>query len=79
VLRWAGKDSTSLTAKLLNISRPTVINASRKLKEPGLLDELGRLVSLPEEKLGWWEDKVRARKDPDGDLEELSLHFDDVI
>jgi predicted transcriptional regulator len=78
-LKLAGKDSTSLIAKLLNISRPTAINASRKLKERGLLDESGRPVPLPEEKLGWWEDNVRARNDPDGDLEELALHFDDLI
>jgi hypothetical protein len=78
-LKLAGKDSTSLIAVLLNVSRPTVTNAVRSLKQHGLLDALGDPVPLSEDKLAWWEDKLRARKDADGDLERLTDAFQWLI
>lgn len=78
-LKLCGKSATSLIAKLLNISRPTVISAVRALKQHGLLDVLGDPVELSDQQLTWWQDKARSRKDADGDLEKLSQHFSGYI
>ena len=71
-LKRDGKDSTSLMARLLNITRPTVINAVKVLKQHGLLDDLGQPVPVPTEKLLWWLDKAKKAVDLCGDLENLA-------
>jgi predicted transcriptional regulator len=78
-LKLQGKDSTSLIAKLLNVSRQTVITAVKALQQHGLLDVLGDPAAIPEQKFRWWEDKESVKVQRDGDLEHLSKHFAPLI
>jgi len=78
-LKLQGKDSPSLIAKLLIVSRQTAISAVKALKQHGLLDEHGDPVSLPEEKFKWWKDKSSVQANREGDLEHLSQRFAPLI
>jgi len=78
-LKLQAKGSTSLIAKLLNVTRQTVISAVKALKQHRLLDVLGDPVPLPEEKFQWWKDKESVRAESEGNLEHLSEYFAPLI